>query len=121
MTEINDLMLATAYKYRYLPTIANSTSTGAHKKALTAAFDPVSITQPSLCTTINFADGNHWHKPVDKAGVLRTTSSKDPNPSPLAAVEWLLKNDKQINLDSPIREAPWPILMKLATAQVPSA
>ena len=112
-----DLFLAIAEKYRYLPSITNSTTTGAHHK--TSAFKDVNGV--GQCASFLSADPN-WVSPMDSAGLAHLPSERTPNPSPLGAVDWLLRKGFANTTDGEysISTAPWPLLMKLGTAQFPT-
>ena len=99
-----DVILAMAFKYRDYPSITNSTSTFVTHLRDAKLLDVCQISRET---------GAH-----DKA---KMPLYRDPNPSPLGALHYLLKNNATASTMSSIWSFPWPILTMLGTAHVPKA
>ena len=105
-----DFLLGMSIKHRYLPSIAaNSTAATNVQKDVTDSFYEYchreGYTYPQG-TTINGVDISEW---------VRFPLVKDPLPSPLATMDWLLQRNQTDGLWFPIFDAPWNLVVPLNT------
>jgi len=104
ITELVDAMLALAFKYRHLKAVTNSTSTQvAQRREGNDAYLKCKL-------------GNR----LNSEGETLFPLIREANPDPLGALHYLLTKQQNHTLEFPLRNAPWPLLVSLATSHFPT-
>ena len=97
-----DLMLATAMKYRYLPSVTNSTTTGAYNSKTAQRMEGNIDGVPSECKRYLSAD-EKWTGAYDSDGGVHFPLKRHPNPSPIAALDTLIEKELEHGFNDPKR------------------
>jgi hypothetical protein len=100
-----ELILAIAFRYRNFPSILNATSDILNDQVQD---DDELYLQCKLASALRGEGGI--------IGSAKFPTAHDPKPSPLAALDNLLKSAAQAPLDFSLSTAPWPLLATLQTA-----
>ena len=104
-SEIADIMLAFAFKYRNFKSITNSTS---------SLVSQIREGEELLrkCTFANLVNGK---------GQTEMPLYREPNPAPVGALHYLLEKLKSnASVVYPLKDSPWPLLVLLATSHFPT-
>ena len=113
-SDLADTMLAIAFKYRHMPSVRNTTTTNI---VTTAAADLLR----QRCSLAGLLS-----EPVTVRLTQRFEGEtlfplyRDPNPSPLGALQYLLRKERNVSLNYPLRGAPWPLTTVHAVAHFPT-
>eukprot|EP00931_Biecheleriopsis_adriatica_P107037 TRINITY_DN81378_c0_g1_i1.p1 TRINITY_DN81378_c0_g1~~TRINITY_DN81378_c0_g1_i1.p1 ORF type:complete len:651 (+),score=106.97 TRINITY_DN81378_c0_g1_i1:149-1954(+) len=107
-----DWMLATAMLNRHLSSVSRSSSTG-----LVQEREKAPLTQE--CTYAGHVYAPHFKKNGENVeGQMKMPAERDANPSPLGAMNYLLR--RNASLLFPVMQAPWPIMAHLPTQFFPT-